>query len=183
MLCTHAIIFARSHSELAMIDSEGKLSTSHPQRTLPNRVELAQGLCGAQVAPAWASHPAWAVWSWAQAQPRTYWWLRWAKQLTPLAQCPPTPTHGLGSPLSCHSRKFPSWRATLKHIPKGLRGMSDNPSAWFTARSPVVKPGLDGWCWKSETNHKSCLWITDKDKGEKEKAVALTFTLPIMYID
>lgn len=25
--------------------------------------------------------------------------------------------------------KFPSWSATLKHNPKGLRGMSDNPSA------------------------------------------------------
>ena len=64
-----------------------------------------------------------------------------------------------------------------------LMEMSDRLSEWFTTGGAAAEPALDGWSWKTETNHKSCLWIIDRDKGGGEKAMALTFILPIMYID
>lgn len=90
-----------------------------------------------------------------------------------------------------HMRKGWVWRgerrrlreAETKATEERLMEMSDRLSEWFTTGGAAAEPVLDGWSWKTETNHKSCLWIIDRDKGRGEKAMALTFILPIMYID
>ena len=178
-LCTHSIIFARSQSELACDWFQRETQHFTSIRDIAEGTKAGSGI-RASLKSLHVSQPEWA----ALPRARFYRGLN-NYRLRPNNASGSTHPHLLPrrAPLNCDLTKFPSWRVTLKHASKGLRRVSDNPSAWFTTWSPVVKPGLDGWCWKSEPNHKSCLWITDKDKGEKEKAVALTFTLPIMYID
>lgn len=50
-------------------------------------------------------------------------------QATHATWLPKAPSLAQAGPLNCTLTKFPSWRVTLKHSPKGLRGMSDSPSA------------------------------------------------------